>query len=200
MTKRFERGERRMPGYYEGNGDDTKSQNCDKVAPNGAPSRPGLSSMHYETRQALPKALGIIFQAHKVCSFEHVCHRLKEIAIVEAIRPKEKRCTDLIIAAGGVHFREELLEIINQVAINIHGIFVSKSSTDYPQFNGLRRIVIDLLKAEHNAKLDKAAVIEAAKMQLNREITNTEFQKVISELCTLQGSAWVLKSGDRVSN
>ncbi|KAM7478041.1 hypothetical protein LguiA_026254 [Lonicera macranthoides] len=171
------------------------SKNLNKVAPktsNAASSRP---SMPDETREALPKALQKLFQFHKVCSFEQICQRLRDTAISESARPKGVP-RELVAAAKGVDFRDELLEIVNQVAIEIHGVFVWKSSVDHPQYNDLRSIVIGLLKAERNAKLKKAAVIEAAKMQLNREITNPEFQKVISELCTSQGSAWVLKSGD----
>jgi DNA-directed RNA polymerase-3 subunit RPC5 len=158
------------------------------------------SSMPDAIRKALPKALRRVFQAQQVCSFEQVCARLRDLAISESNLAKGG-AKDLIEAAGGVNYREELLEIIKQDAIDIHGVFVSKSPNDGirdrdPFLIDYRRIVIDLLRAEKNAKLKKAALIEAAKIQLNREPTNSEFLKVMNELCTSQGSAWVLKSGD----
>ncbi|KAA8531837.1 hypothetical protein F0562_006446 [Nyssa sinensis] len=173
------------------------SKNSNKGAAkssNGAPSRMPMS---HETREALPKALQKLFQSHKVCSFQQICQRLREMAVSESTRPKGVG-REAVAAANGVDApQEELLEIINQVAINIHGVFVPKSSSDHPQYDELRKIVINLLIAEGpNAKLKKASIIEAARLQLKRDITPNEYQKVLNELCASQGSAWVLKSGD----
>lgn len=50
----------------------------------------------------------------------------------------------------------------------------------------LRKIVIDLFMAEGpSAKLKKASVTEAAKLQLNRDITNVEFLKVSSSFLVM---------------
>lgn len=173
------------------------SKNPSKVtarSSNGAVSR---TPMSIETREALPKALQKLFQTHKVCSFQQICQRLREMALSESTRPKGVP-KDAIAAAKGFDTpQEELLEIIGQVATNIHGVYVSKSSSDHPQYDPLRKVVIDLLIAEGpNAKLKKASIVEAAKMQLNRDITPNEYQKVLNELCISQGSAWVLKRGD----
>ncbi|KAF5961299.1 hypothetical protein HYC85_002508 [Camellia sinensis] len=173
------------------------SKNPSKVtarSSNGAVSR---TPMSIETREALPKALQKLFQTHKVCSFQQICQRLREMALSESTRPKGVP-KDAIAAAKGFDTpQEELLEIIGQVATNIHGVYVSKSSSDHPQYDPLRKVVIDLLIAEGpNAKLKKASIVEAAKMQLNRDITPNEYQKVLTELCISQGSAWVLKRGD----
>ncbi|CAK9152437.1 unnamed protein product [Ilex paraguariensis] len=172
-------------------------KNSNKVASrkfNGTPSRMPMSD---ETREALPKALQKLLQTYKVCSFQQICQRLREMAVSESARPKGV-AREAIAAANGVDAPpEELLTIISQVAINIHDVFVLKSSLDHPQYDELRKVVIDLFIAEgRNAKLKKAAIVEAAKMRLNREITPNEYQKVLSELCVSQGSAWVLKSGD----
>ncbi|XP_052196498.1 uncharacterized protein LOC127803915 isoform X2 [Diospyros lotus] len=142
---------------------------------NGSTSRTAMSN---ETREALPKALQKLFQMHKVCSFQQICQRLREMAVSESTRPKGV-AREAIAAANGVDApQEELLEIINQVATNIHGVYVSKSSSDHPQYDPLRKIVVDLLIAEGpNAKLKKASIVEAAKMQLKRDITSIEYQK-----------------------
>uniref|UniRef100_A0A5B7B016 DNA-directed RNA polymerase III subunit RPC5 n=1 Tax=Davidia involucrata TaxID=16924 RepID=A0A5B7B016_DAVIN len=173
------------------------SKNSNKGAAkssNGALSRMPMS---HETREALPKALQKLFQSHKVCSFQQICQRLRDMAVSDSIRQKGF-AREAIAAANGIDApQEELLEIFSQVAINIHGVFVSKSSPDHPQHDELRKIVINLLIAEGpNAKLKKASIIEAARLQLKRDITPNEYQKVLNELCVSQGSAWVLKSGD----
>ncbi|GMH24116.1 hypothetical protein Nepgr_025959 [Nepenthes gracilis] len=73
------------------------------------------------------------------------------------------------------------------------------SSSEYPEFNPLRNVIIDLLIGRGpNAKLKKSEIFEAAKIKLQKEPTNTEFQKVISELCVSKGGAWVLKSSNGV--
>ncbi|PSS30812.1 Transcription activator of gluconeogenesis [Actinidia chinensis var. chinensis] len=161
---------------------------------NGAVSR---TSMSNETREALPKALQKLFRTHNVCSFQQICQRLREMAVSESNCPKGVAGEAKAAALGVDAPQEELLEIISQVATDIHGFYVSKSSFDHPQYDPLRKIVIDLLIAEGpNAKLKKAAISEAAKLQLNRDITPNEYQKVLNELCVSQGSAWALKHGD----
>ncbi|GMP28272.1 hypothetical protein CsSME_00003893 [Camellia sinensis var. sinensis] len=173
------------------------SKNPSKVTARSANGAVSRTPMSIETREALPKALQKLFQTHKVCSFQQICQRLREMALSESTRPKGVP-KDAIAAAKGFDTpQEELLEIIGQVATNIHGVYVSKSSSDHPQYDPLRKVVIDLLIAEGpNAKLKKASIVEAAKMQLNRDITPNEYQKVLNELCISQGSAWVLKRGD----
>ncbi|KAI8563329.1 hypothetical protein RHMOL_Rhmol03G0103800 [Rhododendron molle] len=142
---------------------------------NGAVSRTPMSN---ETREALPKVLQKLFQTHSVCSFQLICQRLREMAISESTRPKgvarEVKAAAIALDAP----QEELLDLIGQFAINIHGVYVSKSSID-PQYDPLRKIVIDLLIAEGpDAKLKRAAIVEAAKMQLNQDISPNAYQKV----------------------
>ncbi|XP_031109438.1 DNA-directed RNA polymerase III subunit RPC5 [Ipomoea triloba] len=169
----------------------------DKQGPkttNGSQSRTPMSE---ETREALPKALLKLFKVHKVCSFQQICQRLREMAVSESARPKGNAREATAAAMGVDAPPEELQAIINQVAVNIHGVYVLKSSPDFPQYDALRKVVIALLIAEGpNAKLKRASVIEAARLQLNKDITDTEFQKVVSELCVSQSSGWVLKRGD----
>lgn len=69
-------------------------------------------------------------------SFQRICQLLRDMATSEANRPKGAR--EMISAASGLEAPpEELRAIINQVAIDIHGVFVSKSSPDH-SFDGLR--------------------------------------------------------------
>nr|AEI98616.1 hypothetical protein 111O18.3 [Coffea canephora] len=94
----------------------------------GVPRRP----MSEETREALPKALQKLFQSHKVC-FQQICQRLREMAVSESSRPKGF-AREAIAAAHGVEAPpEELQAIISQVAINIHGVYVLKSSPVHPE-------------------------------------------------------------------
>ncbi|CAI9766948.1 unnamed protein product [Fraxinus pennsylvanica] len=134
--------------------------------PNGAFSR---MPMPKETREALMKALQKLFKSIKVCSFQQICQRLRDLAVSESARSRR--------------FAKEAV-----VAANI---------IDHPQYDPFRKVAIDYLIAEGpNAKLKKAPIVEAAKMELQRDIPQIEHQKVLQELRVSQGSAWVLKSGD----
>lgn len=163
---------------------------------NGGQSRMPMSD---ETRQALPKILNKIFKDHKVCSFQQICQRLREMAVSKTSHPKGD-AKEVLAAAKGVDApMEELQAVIGQVAINIHGVYVPKSSPDHPDCNDFRKVVIDLFLAEGpNAKLKKASIVEAAKLQLKvDDIPQAVYQKVLSEICvSTKGSCWVLKTGD----
>ncbi|KAF3677642.1 putative DNA-directed RNA polymerase III subunit RPC5-like isoform X3 [Capsicum annuum] len=92
---------------------------------------------------------------------------------------------------------EEKQAVIDQVAVNIHGVNVLKSSPDNPQYDAFRKVVIDLFMAKGpSAKLKKASILAAANLQLGRDVTIVEFQKVMKELCRSDNAAWVLKSDD----
>ncbi|KAI3451724.1 hypothetical protein Pfo_008389 [Paulownia fortunei] len=171
------------------------SKSSNKVAtrtPNGATSRTVISE---EVREAITKALQKLFKSVKICSFQQISQRLRDMAVSESAR-STGFAREAVAAANSIDaYPDELQAIINQVAVNIHGICVPKSSPDYPQYDPFRKVVIDLFVAEGpNAKLKKAPILEAAKMELKREIPQIEYQKVLQELCLSQGSAWVLKS------
>ncbi|XP_075501526.1 uncharacterized protein LOC142539740 [Primulina tabacum] len=154
--------------------------------------------MSEEAREAIAKALQKLFKSVKVCGFQQISQRLRDMAVSESAR-STGFAKEAVAAANSIDsFPTELQAIVNQVAVNIHGICVPKSSPDHPQYDPFRKIVIDLFVAEGpNAKLKKAPIIEAAKMELKRDITTTEYNKVLQELCISQASAWVLRSGDR---
>ncbi|XP_055804364.1 uncharacterized protein LOC129873316 isoform X2 [Solanum dulcamara] len=146
------------------------------------------TSMSEEIREALSKALQNVFRIHKVCSLQQICEKM------EKEDPKKA-----VTAPTGVSdtLREQIEAVVNQIAVNIHGVYVLKSSPDNPQYDALRKVVIDLFMAEGlSAKLKKASIIEAAKLQLGRDVTSVEFQKVMKELCRSENSAWVFGSGD----
>ncbi|XP_073142618.1 uncharacterized protein [Henckelia pumila] len=176
----------------------TIAKSSDKVGtrtPTGANSRIQMSE---EAREAIAKALQKLFKSVKVCSFQQISQRLRDMAVSESAR-STGFAKEAVAAANSIDsFPTELQAIVNQVAVNIHGICIPKSSPDHPQYDTFRKVVINLFVAEGpNAKLKKASILEAAKMELKRDITTNEYNKVLQELCITQGSAWVLKSGDR---
>ncbi|WMV07531.1 hypothetical protein MTR67_000916 [Solanum verrucosum] len=139
--------------------------------------------MSEEIREALPKALQEVFRTYKVCSFQQIRQGLQKLGVPKSYPPKGAP-RNAITASIDVFDapQEEIQAVINQVAVNIHGVM---------------KVVIDLFMAEGpSAKQKKASVTEAAKLQLNRDITNVDFLKVMKELCHSEKSAWVLRSGD----
>ncbi|KAH9663248.1 SIN-like family protein [Citrus sinensis] len=162
----------------------------------------GNKNLSNESREALPKALQKLFQIHKVCSLPLIKQGLRDLAISQSTLPKaDARMTVLAAEIVDSSFvdTQEFAEVISQVATNIHGFYVSKSSED-PQHGPLRivpsfrKVVTDLLLAGGpDAKLKKADVVEAARHVLKREISNAEYSKVMSDICESKGSAWILK-------
>ncbi|XP_057549523.1 uncharacterized protein LOC130827712 isoform X2 [Amaranthus tricolor] len=151
-----------------------------------------------ETRDALPKVLRKIFQSHKVCSFQTILQGLRDMAVSMSALPKaDARASAAVLAADAP--QEELQSVICDIAVNIHGVYLLKSSPEHSEVDPLRRVVIELFLGKGpNAKLKKGEIIEAAKIRLQKEPTNSEFQKVITDFCVSKGGAWVLKSGDGV--
>ncbi|XP_054823065.1 uncharacterized protein LOC129321352 [Prosopis cineraria] len=156
-----------------------------------APERMTMSS---DTRQALPIALKKLFQTQAVCSFQTICKELRGMALSKSMLPKSDAKIVRDAALGLDAPPEELQAIISETACNIHGFYVLKSSQD----EHFRDVVIDMLRGSGpNAKLRRAEVLEAARRKLNREVTNSEYNKVMTELCVSRGSVWVLKTHDR---
>ncbi|KAK6150926.1 hypothetical protein DH2020_015858 [Rehmannia glutinosa] len=153
------------------------------------------TAMSEEVREAITKALQKLFKSVKICSFQQISQLLRDMAVSESAR-STGFAREAVVAANSIDaYPDELQTIINQVAVNIHGICVPKSSPDNPQYDPFRKVVIDLFVAEvPNAKLKKATILEASKMELKREISQIEYQKVLQELCLSQGSAWILRS------
>lgn len=71
-------------------------------------------------------------------SFQQICQRLREMAVSKTSRPKGD-AKEVLAAAKGVDAPiEELQDVIGQVAINIHGVYVPKSSPDHPECDAFR--------------------------------------------------------------
>ncbi|KAK8471818.1 hypothetical protein PHAVU_002G040400 [Phaseolus vulgaris] len=175
------------------NNDALKSVSSDQRPTSLAGVSTGKMTMSNETRHALPIALKKLFQTNKVCSFKVICQGLREMAVSKAMLSKgdSKIAVDAAHSLDGPH--NELMAVINEVACEIHGYYVLKSSQDDP----FRDVVIDMLRGSGpNAKLKKAEIVEAARRKLGREVPNNEYNKVMSELCVSKGSVWVLRSGD----
>lgn len=155
------------------------------------------STMSDETREALPKALQKLFQTHKVCSFQLICQGLRDLAVSQSTLPKADARMAVAAAYGVDAPPDELKRIICQVATEIHGLYVLTSSPEHPEYDPLRKVVIQLLRGRGpKAVLKKADVLEASKRELGRAINSNEYSKVMNEICVSHGSSWALKSGD----
>lgn len=71
-------------------------------------------------------------------SFQLICQGLRDLAISQSTLPKADPRIAVAAASGADAPPEELQEIISQVATNIHGSYVLKSSPDHPQYDPLR--------------------------------------------------------------
>ncbi|KAI5438994.1 uncharacterized protein LOC127120272 [Lathyrus oleraceus] len=154
---------------------------------------PREMAMSSETRHALPVALKKLFQTHKVCSFQLIFQELRGLALAQTMLPKGGSK----IAVDAAHSldvpQDELKAVLGDVACDINGCYVLKSSQDEP----FRDVVIEMLRGVGpNGKLKKAEIMEAAKKKLGREIPSGEYSKAMNELCVSKNSHWVLKSGD----
>ncbi|KAI3922311.1 hypothetical protein MKX01_006000 [Papaver californicum] len=136
-----------------------------------------MVSMSDETREALPKVLEYIFRQDKICSLQLIRYRLREQVSEKSAHPKPQSRAFRAAALVADIPPSELEPLISQVATNIHGVYVAKSSENTTP-NPLRDILIQLFSAkEPHAKLKKADVAEAAKYVLKREMTNAEYSQ-----------------------
>ncbi|KAF9611475.1 hypothetical protein IFM89_032445 [Coptis chinensis] len=109
----------------------------------------------------------------------------------ENIRSLQLKQTGLKAGGRGVRGADS-----GQASVNIHGVFVPKSSGN-ANLDPIRGVVIDLFCAkEPDAKLKKAEIVEAAKIQLKRTIDDKELKPVLKQLCVSKGGSWVLRKGD----
>ncbi|KAD4888423.1 hypothetical protein R6Q59_034557 [Mikania micrantha] len=172
------------------------SKSTNVVAPKITNVPPSTTVNQDESQVISTKVIQKIFHAYKVCSINQIRQRLRDMAVSRNNKPMGNREAKAVAAAADAP-QEELQKILNQFAVNIHGSFVLRSSPEHPQYDELRNIVINLFLAEGpGGKLKKASIYAAANVQLNRDPTSIEYQKVLTELCITQNSAWVLKSGD----
>ncbi|KAH7520060.1 hypothetical protein FEM48_Zijuj08G0103800 [Ziziphus jujuba var. spinosa] len=174
-----------------------RSSNSDKGITKTVTVVPSGKTVPDDIREALStKVLPKVIQDYKVCSFQLICQGLRDLALTKSNLPKVD--ARIVKAAEyGTDCPDELRKLVDQVAVNIHGVYVAKSSLDHPQYDPLRNIVIDLLRQNGpNAKLKKAEVFDAARKALKREVSSSEYSKVMNEFCVFKGALWTLKSGD----
>ncbi|XP_057984173.1 uncharacterized protein LOC131168607 isoform X2 [Malania oleifera] len=188
-------GAKNKPGMPTKPGTSTVSDKGAMRSGNETPSR--RTAMSNETREALSRALKKLFQMYRVCSFQLICQGLRDLAVSQSTLPKADARAAVAAASAVDGPKEELQAVIDLVATNVHGVYVWKSSLEHAEYNLFRNVVVSLFLAKGpNAKLKKADIMEAAKIELKRDITNNEYMKVLGELCVSRGAAWVLKSGD----
>lgn len=76
-----------------------------------------------------------------MCSYETICQRLRDLAVSTSNNPKadsaiRQSAKDVALAVDA--HKEELKQAISEVAVDINGSFVSKSSPCHPQLDSLR--------------------------------------------------------------
>ncbi|CAL9172572.1 unnamed protein product [Musa hybrid cultivar] len=159
-----------------------------------------VTSMSSETQEHLPKALLKIFQEKRIRSLNSVVHGLRELAISKSFRPRDDSKIKALISAaksGASAPASELQSIVSQIAMNVHGVYILKS-TGNPALDPLRlNVVIDLFRGkEPNAKINKQEIRIAAQTRLKKDISDSEYNQVVHELCVSSRGSWILKSGD----
>lgn len=174
-----------------------KTLNSDKGVTKGASEVVSGKIIPDDIREALcSKVLPRVIQEHKVCSFQLICQGLRDLALNKLNLPKAD-ARFVRAAACGTDSPDELKKLVEQIAINLHGRYVLKSSPEHPQYDPFRNVVIDLLRQNGpDAKLKKAEIFDTAKKALNRDVTSNEYSKIMNEICVFKGSFWMLKSGD----
>lgn len=72
------------------------------------------------------------------CSVQQISQRLRDMAVSESARSKGF-AKEAVAAANSIDaFPDEVQAIISEVAVNVHGICVPKSSPDHPEYDDLR--------------------------------------------------------------
>lgn len=170
------------------------SKGSDKLAARTSGGSTSTNVMSDEVRDLIRNALQRLFKI-KICSFQQISQNLRAVALHEYAKGFGK---ELVAAANNIDaFPDQLQEILSEVAVNIHGICIPRSSpsTDLRKYDDIRNVIIDLFLAQGpNARLKRAAIMEAAKMKLKKDIDQVGYDKVLRELCRTQNSSWILKS------
>lgn len=69
-----------------------------------------------------------------------ICEGLRDLAVSTSTVPKADPRMFVVAAKGAEAPIDELKAVISEVAISIHGVYVSKSSSQYPEYNQLRLV------------------------------------------------------------
>ncbi|RRT62882.1 hypothetical protein B296_00012700 [Ensete ventricosum] len=127
------------------------------------------------------------------CSLNSVVHGLRELAISKSFRPRDDSKIKALISAaksGASAPASELQSIVSQIAMNVHGVYVLKSTgnpaidplrlfEDLDTFFKCRNVVIDLFRGkEPNAKINKQEIRIAAQTRLKKDISDSEYNQV----------------------
>uniref|UniRef100_A0A7N0VHG2 DNA-directed RNA polymerase III subunit RPC5 n=1 Tax=Kalanchoe fedtschenkoi TaxID=63787 RepID=A0A7N0VHG2_KALFE len=154
-------------------------------------------SLPAEKREAVLKALEVLFKKHSVNSYETICRGLRDMAVSKSSVQREENNKWMVVAASCVDGpREELEGVIKEFATFVHGAYVAKSSILHPDLNPLRNVVIQLFLARPpNDKLVKAHVMEGFRVSLRKDnVSDNDYLKVMNEICESRRGSWVLKS------
>lgn len=72
-----------------------------------------------------------------ICSFQLICRGLRDFVLNKSNSPKADP-RFFRAAAYGTDAPDELRKLVDQVAINIHGLYVLKSSSEHSQYDPFR--------------------------------------------------------------
>lgn len=80
-------------------------------------------------------------------SFQLICQGLRDLALNKLNLPKAD-ARFVRAAACGTDSPDELKKLVEQIAINLHGRYVLKSSPEHPQYDPFRFVRISLSKTK----------------------------------------------------
>ncbi|KAG8046879.1 hypothetical protein GUJ93_ZPchr0008g12002 [Zizania palustris] len=143
--------------------------------------------------------LDTIFTANKVRSTQTVIRDLRQLAAKYASDRKGGQKSQALSNAAKTCAsipREELKDLIKQVAVDVHGVgvFVAKP----PIKNSLRNVLIKLFRDKGpNGNLTKQEILDGAVNILKRVVTEKEYHQAVTEICiSPEDGQLVLKNGD----
>ncbi|XP_020103180.1 DNA-directed RNA polymerase III subunit RPC5 isoform X3 [Ananas comosus] len=174
----------------------SKSLTSSKVEPISSRdgiARPGGNTMSAETKKFLHEALEKLFSDRQVRSLNSIVRDLREFAKRRSALPKDKSRNLINAATSGASAPSaELHSVVTEVAVQMHGVYIMKSS----EKKSLRNVFLVLFR-DKGPELRKEDILQQASRVLSRKVTEKEYSQVVDDICDeTENGFLVLKSGD----
>ncbi|GLC33480.1 hypothetical protein PLESTB_000079400 [Pleodorina starrii] len=133
------------------------------------------------SRAALPLALRALFREHTVCNMANVRTWLDSspaaVAAKEAALLADKALHDAVLSLGNV--------------VSLHRVYVLTKTGD-EKTDPLRKLVVELLEGKESFK--RSEFNDLARTN-NMTFTESQYNKVVKDICESRGNTWFIKSG-----